>query len=184
MIQEKILWSEKPSKKFILYYSFLYFNTSSVRGIGPIGLTFLILFWIFGFFYLLVDTKVRESAGWGGLIAMGVILALFVILLVIYNIFLRKSYQYTITNNSVKITGGVFIKIAKDVPFSKITDVNISQNILEKIIGIYELHIQTAGSRSFTEPKPEISFLALNDPNTPKNLILQYVQQVKSRYSE
>ncbi len=183
MMEEKILWSEKPSKRFIPYYSFLHYK-STKKGVGPIGLTFLILLWIFFSFYLLINAKVRESAGWSGLIFFGAILLLFIIPLVIYNVFLRKSYQYIITDNGVKIKGGIFTKITKDVPFSQITDVNISQNILEKALRIYELHIQTAGSKSIVETQPEISFLAIQDPNIPKNLILQYIQQARSRYSE
>lgn len=179
-MEEKILWSEKPSKRFIPYYSFLYFNTSYSKGVGSIGFTFLIALWIFGFFYLLINTKVRESAGWSGLVGMGIVLALVLIPFVIYNIFLRKSYQYTITTNGVKITAGIFRKVTNYVQFSRITDINISQNILEKIMRIYELHIQTGGLQPFIKPKPEISFLAIEDPNTPKNLILQYIQQVTS----
>lgn len=176
-MEEQIIWIEKPSKKFIFYYSFLSFNTSSKKGIGPIGLTFVIIVWIFYFLNLLINPNQKEGADWGVLIVMGIILGLSIIFLLLYNIFLNRSYQYIITNNRVKLIGGVFNKIAKEVPFSQITDINISQNILEKIMGIYELHIQTAGSQSFTELEPKISFLALEDPNTPKKIILEYINR-------
>jgi len=133
------------------------------------------------FFYFLFNSRVRERAGWGGLIAMAVIVALVVFPILLYNIFLRRSYQYTITNKGVKITGGIFTKITRDVSFSKITDVTVSQNILEKIFRIYELHIQTAGSRA---QQPEISFLALDNADIPKNLILRHMHQHARGYSE
>ena len=181
MNNENILWEGKPSKKFILYYSFLHFDTSLdvsyIKRIGPIGLTVLIILWIFGFFYLLFNIEARESAGWGGLIIVGIILALFAVSLIIYNTFLKKFYLYTITNNSVRISGGVFKKVDKEILFSKITDINISQNIFEKLLGIYDLHIQTAGSRSLAKEKPEMSFLALEDPITPRDLILKRVSK-------
>ena len=170
-MQEKIIWSEKPSKKFILYYSFLHYNSSSGTSFGPIGLTGLILFWIFGFVYLLVDTKVRESAGWSGLITMGILLVLFSIALIIYNIFSRKAYQYTITDQGIRVTYRIFIKKIIEVPFARIIGVNISQNILEKMIGIYDLQIEAEDSTIF--------FFALDDPNIPRKLILKHLTSKK-----
>lgn len=181
MVKEKILWSEKPSKKFILYYSFLH-DPSKLE--GPIALTFFIVLWMVGIFHELIVDRTKDDGGWSILIFFGIILALSAIPILVYNIFLRRSYQYTISNKGVKISGGVFKKIDLDLPFSKITNVDISQNIFERMLGIYELHIPTEGSGLFSNEKPRISFLAIKDPNTPKRIILKQLQQANNKYSE
>ena len=193
MVGKEIFWSEKPSKRFIIYYSFLHFNGLSSKSplstkgsVGPIALTILILYGVFGTLYLLINAKAREYSGLGGPIALALGLVLVGAPYVIYVASLRKSYQYAITADGVEITGGVIAKRTRNIPFSKITEVKISQNILEKLVGIYELHVYTTDSQPypFIKPRPEISFFALKDPDTPKNLILHNIKQAGNGNSE
>lgn len=185
MNQIKAMWSGKPSKKFILYRSFLYFSSNLGRRGNRVGGTIflisLILIWIYAFIQVLVKPELKENNGIGGLIVFGVILILLYLSFAIYYTLLRKSYQYLITNYGVAFNGGIFKKITKEVPFTKITDINISQNIIERLLGIYNLNIQTSGSKPFADSKPEIAFFSIDDPQTPRNLILQFVQQTKIR---
>lgn len=196
MDKGKILWLKKPSKKFILYYSFLRFDSKAYRRHditaipsaiqnAPLLFTIILLVIILapflGYFYSTFIANEKPRIFWDVAFLVGTILAIPLIIFAIYNTLLRNSCQYVITDRGVELTGGIFTKISKEVLFSQITDVRISQNFLERLLGIYELHIQTAGSR-FEEP--EISFLGIDDPYTPRNIILQYTQRVQNRYSE
>ncbi len=162
---EKVLWSGSPSKKFIVYYTFLYFNKNSMRSIGSIGLTFFIIYWFFSLIYFLIDPSIRQSAGWSGLITTGVFLFFFDGLLLVYNIFLRKSFNYLITDSSVSFEGGLFKKFSRIVPLSRVSGVFVSQNFFQKLLGIYDLEFQVVG-----DDYPLV-FYSLDDPFTPKDLL-------------
>ena len=66
--------------------------------------------------------------------------------------------------------GGILLRRVKSVPYHKITDVSVSQNILERILGISKLNIHTAGTGI---PSPEIQFVGLTDPEMPQSIIME-----------
>ncbi len=71
------------------------------------------------------------------------------------------------------------------MPYHKITDVESSQNIIERIIGISSLKIFTPGTASLpTSPfggeRAEIMFVGLVDNETPANTINEIVIKFKA----
>ena len=59
-------------------------------------------------------------------------------------------------------------KRERSIPFNKITDFTVTQNLFEQILNLYNLRIQTAGAGY---PQAEVSFVGLGDVNTPKSII-------------
>jgi len=70
------------------------------------------------------------------------------ILIQIYLVYLRKTYRYIITNRRCIFVGGILKRIERTVPYKKITDIQRSQNILERILGIWNVQVFTPGTAS------------------------------------
>jgi uncharacterized membrane protein YdbT with pleckstrin-like domain len=121
---EKIYFKAGPHRN-ILYIWFL----ESVIFALVIGFLLFLL--------VLIPTQLFAAGNLTLLVLTYLGLFFFVLLIVfMYFVALRKSYKYHITQQRVIFEGGIFIKRIKSVPFHKITDVSISQNIVERAFGI------------------------------------------------
>lgn len=120
-----------------------------------------------------------ESDGFSTTVVLGItMIAVFVFF---YLNILKTTYKYEITDRGVYFSSGVAIKTQKFVPFHKITNIVVSQDILECALGISNISIQT-GLGNYA--KPEIVFEGLAYPTRP-NIILEEcvdVQGVSSKY--
>ena len=86
------------------------------------------------------------------------------VIVIMYHHYLRKTFVYYITNKRCVFQGGIIKKIRRSIPYNKITDIEISQNLAERLLGITRINIHTA---SMGTNKSEISFFALKDAETP-----------------
>ncbi len=82
---------------------------------------------------------------WGWALA---VVGLISIAIQIYLIFLRKTYRYIITNRRCIFIGGILKRVERTVPHKKITDIQRSQNILERILGVWNVQVFTPGTAS------------------------------------
>ena len=79
--------------------------------------------------------------------------------------------------------GGIFIKRTRNVHYHKITDVEVNQNILEQMVGLFSLKIFTPGTASMGTPGfdwAEITFLGLKDAETPAQIINNKLKEFKA----
>ena len=152
MFEEKNIWKGNPEGITLLYWS--------LKGIT----TLLVLMLVFHFFFL---KKIGLSLA-SELSIFGVIFFLYVL----YKWLVRKSYSYGISNEHVKFQGGILTNVITNIPYNKITDVAIYQTLFQRILGIYDLAIQTAGSFD-----AEVIFYGIKKPDLPKNLILERVRK-------
>ena len=168
MSTEKEQYHGFPSAKVIIPWLF-----------GRVSIVFFIGLW-FGVGSLQVYENLSFSKIFVNVIGF-LILAGLVILA--YLIFLCKTYRYTITDKGIYFKGGIIVRSNKFVPFFKVTDVEVSQNLLEQILGINKLKFHTAGSMHM---KPEIMFEGIVDATTPRDVAHKMI--VKStkggKYSE
>ncbi|MDD2688610.1 MAG: PH domain-containing protein [Candidatus Omnitrophica bacterium] len=96
---------------------------------------------------------------------------------------LKETYHYYITNQRCVFEGGIIVRRLRSVPYHKITDVEINQNIIERFIGLYSLKIFTPGTGSVGVPgfeKAEIVFYGLKDAETAANIIQGILKQYKA----
>lgn len=104
----------------------------------------------------------------------------YIILLIIvflYHVALRRTYKYHITTERVIFEGGILLRRIKNVPYHKITDVSISQNIFERALGLSKVNIHTAGTGM---QKAEIQFVGLTDSEKPQSIIMKELRTFKS----
>ena len=105
-------------------------------------------------------------------------------IVLIYCVYLRRTYVYTITNRRCIFRGGILRRVEHSVPFHKVTDVEMSQNIIERILGISSLGIFTPGTGSMGSSckgrRPEIAFIGLKDNETPAEIINDILSNYKA----
>ena len=96
-------------------------------------------------------------------------------LVLVYCRYLRRTYVYYITNQRCVFHGGIIRRVERSVHYHKVTDVEMSQNIIERILGISTLNIFTPGTSSrgsdSSFQKAEISFVGLKDNESPADTI-------------
>lgn len=145
-------------------------------------------FWCFGFFGGMFCAATQSKSAWpiaaGGIMALIAAPTLFILAL-IYCSYLRRTYVYYVTNQRCVFHGGILRRIERSIPYHKITDVEMSQNIIERIIGISSLKIFTPGTGSmvaspFGGQRAEITFVGLKDNETPATTINEIVRKFRS----
>lgn len=94
----------------------------------------------------------------------------------IYETIYFLNYFYDNDENNVFIRKGIFAKREITLPFSKITDVYVDQDIWDVILGLYDLHISTptAESGKFAH----IDGLNKKGANAIKKMILDKVNKI------
>ncbi|PSO46001.1 MAG: hypothetical protein BRC25_00155 [Parcubacteria group bacterium SW_6_46_9] len=63
-----------------------------------------------------------------------------------YSVVWVKLFGYEIADNEVKIERGVIAKSYDSIPFSRIQNVGIERSLLQRVLGISTVDIQTAGA--------------------------------------
>ncbi|MCF6325539.1 MAG: PH domain-containing protein [Gammaproteobacteria bacterium] len=80
----------------------------------------------------------------------------------VYLFFLRKTYRYIITDRRCIFVGGILKRVERSVPHKKITDIQRSQNIIERLLGIWNVQVFTPGTASVqighTKARAELNF--------------------------
>ena len=158
MVDEKVLYEGKPSYK--LFWSF------SISWI----LIFILVFLIFVLNPLIIafSTGLTNTA-WTILICYILICAI----ILVYLLFLVKTYKYKITDKGIYFSGGILTKREKFVPFFKVTNVDVLQTFIDQLLGISKLGFQTAGQGAAN--MPEITFRGLENPTIPKEIASKWL---------
>ena len=79
------------------------------------------------------------------------------------------SLEYWIEGTTLRINQGIIVRKCKSIPLDRITDIQLVQYPLMRLFGIWNLHIQTAGS---THREPEGSILGPCDPEAVRDTIM------------
>ncbi len=66
------------------------------------------------------------------------------ILVYIYQVFYMKSYFYDMQGKTLVIEKGVFSRNEITLPINKIQDVYVDQDFLDRIFGLYDVHVSSA----------------------------------------
>jgi putative membrane protein len=105
---------------------------------------FIIFLLIFGW-SIIFGSVILTAFGFGKI----VVLLLFFIILVfvlkyIYEIYYMKGYFYDATKTELIIRKGVFSRNEITLPFNRIQDIYVDQDILDRIFGLYDVHVSSA----------------------------------------
>ncbi|MBI9046655.1 MAG: PH domain-containing protein [Anaerolineaceae bacterium] len=72
-----------------------------------------------------------------------------------------RSLQYEIHDDEVIVKAGIWTKSVKHVPFRTITNITIKKDIIDRMLGIGSLNIQTAGMSGGDGSKAEEALVGL-----------------------
>jgi len=94
------------------------------------------------------------------IIYFGIIIVVLISILFVYSYFNYRNFTFFLDEQKQEfvINKGIFNKTQLTVQLDKIQQVNINQNLLQKIIGIYGLKVDTAGSE-----QQEVSIKAIDE---------------------
>ena len=130
-LQEKYpLESRKPLKKTI----------------AGIFRYFLIIIFI-GIFFISSLSKrnsdLQMLSSWTIYTFVGIIILL-IVLKYIYEVFYMKYYFYDLVGKNLIIKKGVFSRNEITLPINRLQDVYVDQDILDRIFGLYDVHVSSA----------------------------------------
>jgi putative membrane protein len=88
--------------------------------------------------------------------------------LVIISIAQYFTYRYAIGDRGIMIRSGLLQKTVKDIPFSKIQNISLNQNILHRLFNVAEVKLESAGSIT---PEGQMRVVSLKDAHALERLI-------------
>lgn len=83
------------------------------------------------------------------ILIFGSLFSLLVFFLYLWAIWTYNNYRYQLTEDVLKIERGVIWKKYSSVPYERIQNVDIHRGILDRLLGLSDLQIQTAGYSGF-----------------------------------
>nr|WP_298994713.1 PH domain-containing protein [uncultured Polaribacter sp.] len=142
---------QSPKGIIVLYFKQIY--------------TTLKLFWILLFFAIKDFSKFSKIGE--NYIYLGILVVLLFFLIRAFLIY--KNFLFKINNNHFILQQGIISKTNTSIPFHRIQNINFKQNLVQQIINVYEVSIETAGS---TDTEIAIKALNFEDANNLKSVIL------------
>jgi len=91
-----------------------------------------------------------------------------VALLALYSIFQYFTYQYRVLDSELIVRSGVFQKTVRHIPFNRIQNVSITQNVLHRFFQVAEVKLEAAGG---VKPEAHMRVLSLADAQELEELI-------------
>lgn len=125
------------------------------------------------YFYALFAPILSENFRNNYLVYLVVVLIFLLILQFVFSYLTYLNYQFQVQKNAFIVQKGVLKKSKVEIPFHRIQNINIQQNILQQILGVVGFQIETAG-----ESASEIKIKAL-DIQTAKQLKEALLEEVK-----
>ncbi|HAV42814.1 TPA: hypothetical protein DCX15_02195 [bacterium] len=79
-----------------------------------------------------------------GIISMAVILLIYSLLTYQYQIWYFQVYFYDLTDDFIIIRKGVFTPREITIPYERVQDVYVDQDLWDRLFGLYDVHLSTA----------------------------------------
>ena len=115
------------------------------------------------------------------LIFFGVFLFVWLVIMILVAIWIPaafKALEYTIDDDGVKMSGGVVWKKFVTVPYSKITNVDITRGPLQRLFNIGTIHVQTAGAAGKQGEKAELKLAGIRDLEKVREVIIENIKDL------
>ena len=90
-----------------------------------------------------------------------------------------NSLKYELHEDEVLVNAGVITRSVKHVPFRAITNLSIRRGVLNRMLGLGSLHIQTAGA-SDTSGRPEAGLDGLENVQEMDELVARELRRFRS----
>lgn len=114
-------------------------------------------------------------------IFFGIFLFIWIVIMILVAIWIPaafKALEYTIDDDGVKMRGGVVWKKYVTVPYSKITNVDITRGPLQRLFNIGTIHVQTAGAAGKQGEKAELKLAGIRDLEKVREVIIENIKDL------
>ncbi len=126
---------------------FTEFSKQSPKGILVIYISLLYktlkVSWILLFLFLRKFSELSNQKLFYIFMAIGV----FLLFLLVRAYLDYKNFQFKIENNHFVLKQGILKKTNTSISFDRIQNINFKQNIIQQLINVYEVSVETAGSK-------------------------------------
>jgi membrane protein YdbS with pleckstrin-like domain len=99
----------------------------------------------------------------------------------LYHYVYYKTYYYDITNDMLVIRKGVFTPKEISIPFSRIQDVYVDRDLLDLVLGLYDVHVSSATLQSGVDA--HIDGVSAQNASILKEIILGKVKKESKKES-
>jgi len=131
----------KTREQFSLSYKKIIKKTMA----STIAITILLLV-IWGFLAFMLGSIGQEAIGWLGTATFGIFGFLFLVILLtyLYQRWYFAVYFYDLTPDFIQIKKGPITPREITIPYERIQDVYVDQDLLDRIFGLYDVHLSSA----------------------------------------
>ncbi len=146
-----------------------------------IAITILLLV-VWGFLAFMLGSIGQEAIGWLGTATFGIFGFLFVVILLtyLYQRWYFAVYFYDLTNDYVVIRKGPITPREITIPYERLQDVYVDQDLLDRIFGLYDVHISSATTSSGMEA--HIDGVEKQAADGLREILLQTIKQRISKH--
>ncbi|MFC1693167.1 PH domain-containing protein [Candidatus Latescibacterota bacterium] len=112
-------------------------------------------------------------------IIFSILLSIFLLVMVLWAFWIPayfKTLEYSIDIEAVNMNRGVFWKRRTNVPYHKITNVDVTQGPLERMYNLGTIHVQTAGAGGAQGAIAELEMIGVRELENLKDIIMEGVK--------
>lgn len=88
------------------------------------------------------------------------------------------QFMYHVADNNLVITSGLFTRVTRNIPFERIQSIRLEQKFIHRLLNLYSLKIDTAGT---SKEEIEIPALHNDEANEIKNYIAAHNQKKRKQ---
>ncbi|HAJ96019.1 MAG TPA: hypothetical protein DCP02_07285 [Actinobacteria bacterium] len=139
-------------------------------------ITWAVIFVIGACIWIILLVFVRED-----IILFGSFLFVWLIIMVLIVFWIPAAFrvlEYTIDSDGIKMKGGVVWKKHVTVPYSKITNVDITRGPLQRYYNIGTIHVQTAGAGGKQGEKAELKLAGIRELDMVREVIIKNIRDL------
>lgn len=133
------------------------------------------------FFALFLILFVSKSAKDNAALYFWLLVSLIVVSRIIFSYLKYKNFRFYLKENSFILKHGVIRKSTVEIPFERIQNINIEQNIIQQLLQVVGVQIETAGEG---DAEIEIKALQRNIADQLKNKLLEERQNQLNKTNE
>ncbi|MHB9286037.1 PH domain-containing protein [Halobacteriales archaeon Cl-PHB] len=108
-------------------------------------------FVVFGFATSSSDSPLSSVVAVVGMALLGVVVS------VAWEVAYHRRFDYELTDDTFDISSGVLSRREREIPYHRIQNVDVSQNVIQRSLGIAELRLETAGGN---ETEAELRYVS------------------------
>ena len=119
--------------------------TGSVRRLHPLSVPYRAVSSVIRFAWVLIIGVVSTSQFDGFVGGAGALLFGVLLLALAYQVAYVRRFAYELTADTFDLQSGVVSRTNREIPYGRVQNVDVSRNPVQRVLGIAEVRIETAG---------------------------------------